>query len=144
LGRPSKFDPAICEQTVKLCKLGATDKELADFFGVSEQTVGNWKVQHPEFLGAIKAGKEEADACVADRLFARATGYSHPEVHVSNYQGVITLTPITKHYPPDSVAAIFWLKNRQPSNWRDIKAVELSNAGGKPFSLQLLSSDARL
>ena len=26
---------------------------------------------------------------------------------------------VDKHYPPDSTAAIFWLKNRQPKVWRD-------------------------
>ncbi len=52
-------------------------------------------------------------------------GYSHPAVHVSNYQGDITLTPITKHYPPDTVAAIFWLKNRQPAKWRDTKHLDV-------------------
>jgi hypothetical protein len=46
-------------------------------------------------------------------------GYSHPEVHVSNYQGEITLTPLTKHYPPDTQAASLWLRNRQPQKWRD-------------------------
>jgi hypothetical protein len=119
VGRPSKFDPAMLEQTEKLCKLGATDKELADFFGVSEQTVNTWKVEHPEFLESIRNGKELADANVASRLYARAIGYEHDDVHISNYQGEITQTPIRKHYPPDTAAAIIWLKNRQPKKWRD-------------------------
>lgn len=29
-----------------------------------------------------------------------------------------------EHYPPDTTAAIFWLKNRQPAKWRDKKEVE--------------------
>ena len=29
-----------------------------------------------------------------------------------------------EHYPPDTTAAIFWLKNRQPGKWRDKKEVE--------------------
>ena len=29
-----------------------------------------------------------------------------------------------EHYPPDTTAAIFWLKNRQPEKWRDKKEVD--------------------
>jgi hypothetical protein len=119
VGRPSKFDPKMLEQVEKLCMLGATDKEMADFFEVSEQTFYTWKHEHPEFLEALRNGKEEADANVASRLYARAIGYEHDDVHISNYQGVVTQTPIRKHYPPDTAAAIIWLKNRQPKRWRD-------------------------
>ncbi len=118
-GRPSSFKPEFAGQALKLAKLGATDSDLADFFGVAEQTVNNWKNAHPEFLESLKAGKGAADAEVAAKLFHRATGYEHEEVHVSNYQGAITLTPLVKHYPPDTTAAIFWLKNRRPDLWRD-------------------------
>lgn len=118
-GRPSSYKPEFASQAEKLCKLGATDRQLADFFGVSEQTINAWKIAHPAFLESLKAGKEQADAAVADRLYQRAMGYEHPEVHITNYQGEITMTPITKIYPPDTTAAIFWLKNRRPEQWRD-------------------------
>ena len=125
-GRPTAYRVAYCKQAMKLCLLGATDKQLADFFQVSEQTLNTWKQKYPKFLESLKEGKEKADAMVANRLYMRALGYSHPEVHVSNYQGDITLTPLTKHYPPDSTAAIFWLKNRRPDQWRDRHDVEHS------------------
>ncbi len=41
----------------------------------------------------MSEGKEIADATIAESLYHRAKGYSHPEVHVSNYQGAVTLTP---------------------------------------------------
>lgn len=131
VGRPSKFDPVKCEQAEKLCKLGAKDKELADFFEVSEATLNNWKNQHPEFLEALKRGKEQADAQIAGSLYHRANGYSHPDVHVSNYQGQVTLTPIIKHYPPDPTSMIFWLKNRRPDLWRD--RIEHTGKDGGPI-----------
>lgn len=28
-------------------------------------------------------------------------------------------TPTMKYHPPDTTACIFWLKNRQPEQWRD-------------------------
>ncbi len=107
------------EQACKLCKLGLTDKEIAKFFEVSEQTLNAWKQQHPEFLESLKGGKTLADAEVASKLFHRATGYEHPDTDIRVVNGVIVETPLIKHYPPDTTAAIFWLKNRRPDLWRD-------------------------
>lgn len=118
-GRPSKYGPELDEQAEKLCRLGATDKDIAQFFGVTETTLNNWKLRHPSFLESLKRGKDEVDSQVEQSLFRRATGYSHDDVHVSSYQGAVTLTPIIKNYPPDPTAMIFWLKNRQPEKWRD-------------------------
>jgi hypothetical protein len=92
---------------------------MADFFHVSADTIAEWKKVHKEFSESITRGREYADANVASRLYERAMGYSHPDVHVSNYQGEITLTPLVKHYPPDTQAASLWLRNRQPHKWRD-------------------------
>lgn len=132
-GRPTKFDPLKCEQARKLCLLGATDKELSDFFEVSEKTLNTWKAEHPDFLQSLKEGKEQADATVASKLYHRAIGYEHPDVHVSNYQGAITLTPLTKHYAPDPTSAIFWLKNRQRGKWRDKVDHEMTGKDGEPL-----------
>lgn len=119
MARTSSYKPEFDVQAEKLCKLGATDKEMAEFFGISESTLNNWKNEYESFLESIKKGKTYADSNVAERLYQRAMGYSHADVHVSNYQGEITITPLTKHYAPDTTAAIFWLKNRRPDSWRD-------------------------
>lgn len=59
-------------------------------------------------------------------LFARATGYEHDEVDLRVIDKAIVETPIRKYYPPDTTAAIFWLKNRRPGEWRDKQDVEHS------------------
>jgi len=119
-GRPSKYKDEYVEQARKLCMLGATDKDMANFFGTSEQTLNSWKEKHPEFLESLRLSKAEHDnKHVVRSLLERATGYSHPDTHISNFQGEITVTPITKHYPPDPTSMIFWLKNRQSQDWKD-------------------------
>lgn len=128
-GRPSKFTPSMERQVRFLAARGATDVELAAFFEVSVPTLDTWKKVHPEFLGSLKEGKAEADSAVQRGLFERATGYSHPDAHVSNFQGQVTVTPLTKHYPPDTTAAIFWLKNRRPEEWRDKIDVNANHTG---------------
>jgi hypothetical protein len=121
MGRPSAFKEEFIEQAEKLCRLGATDVEMADFFGVTEQTLNNWKKTHPEFFESLKRGKLEADANVADRLYKRAMGYTHEAVKIfaNPTTGDEKLVPFVEHYAPDTTACIFWLKNRQPDKWRD-------------------------
>ena len=67
-----------------------------------------------------------ADANVADRLYQRAMGYEAPDVDIRVVDGQIIETPLTKYYPPDTPAAIFWLKNRQKAKWRDKLENEVS------------------
>ncbi len=124
-GRPSKFKPEFCEQAEKLCKLGATDVQLADFFGVDERTINRWKQEHDEFCQSLKAGKEIADAMVAESLYHRAVGYTHPEEKSFCSNGEVITHETLKHYPPDATSAIFWLKNRRPDVWRDKRELGL-------------------
>lgn len=134
MGRPSSYRPEFAVQAEKLCKLGATDKEMADFFGVAESTLNLWKQQQPEFSESLKAGKLEADANVAHRLYQRAMGYSHEAVKIAlTPNGEHHQVPYTEHYAPDTTAAIFWLKNRRPDQWRDKQTQELTGAGGTPL-----------
>lgn len=118
-GRPTLYRTEYDEQARKLCLLGATDAELADFFGVSEQTINAWKSAHPSFLESTTRGKLLADAEVADKLYQRALGYSHGAVKIFQHQGVPLEVAYTEHYPPDTQAASLWLRNRQPKKWRD-------------------------
>lgn len=143
VGRPTKYKDEYYIQVEKLCKLGATDKEIAEFFDVDEATINRWKIDHIEFCESIKKGKTLADAEVASKLYHRATGYEHPETDIRVLEGQITKTEITKHYPPDTTAAIFWLKNRQPQTWRDKVTQEITGKDGgaiKVDSKQDLSS----
>lgn len=127
-GVKSTYKPEYAEQARKLCLLGATDKELADFFERTESTINNWKKAHPDFLDSIKRGREIADGDVAVSLYKRAMGYSHSAVKIFNDQGAPLEVEYTEHYPPDTAACIFWLKNRQRGRWRDKQEVEQSGA----------------
>lgn len=118
-GRKTKYDESYDALAYNYCLLGATDEQLADFFDICVATVNNWKRDYPSFLASIKKGKEQADAEVAQSLFHRAKGYSHEEDKIFNNNGEAMIVPTVKHYPPDATSAIFWLKNRQPQNWRD-------------------------
>ncbi len=121
VGRPTLYRDEYAEQAYKLTILGLTDAELADFFGVHEDTVNEWKKVHPNFSVSITRGKTIADADVAVKLRERALGYSHPAVKIFMPAGAEkpVYAEYIEHYPPDTNAASLWLRNRQPKKWRD-------------------------
>lgn len=123
-GRPSKFDSLDLTKVKLLASRGWTDAEMAEFFGVNPDTWYEWKKKHPEFSDTLKDWKFEADHKVERSLYERATGYNHPDTKFFMFEGTVITEPTTKHYPPDTTAAIFWLKNRQPDKWRDKTVTE--------------------
>lgn len=144
MARPTKFKAEYVAQAQKLCKLGATDQEIADFFEVEVRTIYRWKTENEKFCQALKVGKDEADDRVERSLFARANGYEHDEVDIRVVANAIVQTPIRKYYPPDTTAAIFWLKNRKAKDWREMKAVELTGKDGGPVVVSASPLDERL
>lgn len=137
-GRPSKFDLIDKDQVRQLVEAGWDDSQVSAFFKVTEQTFNNWKKKNKDFFESLKNWKIEADKKVEKTLYQRALGYSFDEVtyektktgglgaqlsggeiehikHVDTYKTKI----VTKHIAPDVTAQIFWLKNRQPEQWRD-------------------------
>lgn len=126
-GRDSKYRTEFNEQARKLCLLGATDKDLAEFFEVCEATINNWKINFPAFLESIKAGKVSADAEVADALYRRATGeYVFVERAFKKPDGDHQVVSIRQFVPGDVTAQRLWLLNRSKLNWRDKQEVEHS------------------
>jgi hypothetical protein len=87
-GCPSDFLPEYPDQAAKFCRLGATDTEIADFFGKDERTVNRWKIDHPEFCQALKDSKLVSDMEVADRLHHRAVGFEYEEAQAHNLKTV--------------------------------------------------------
>lgn len=131
MARPTKFKPEFIKAAAAMCRLGATDIEIADGLGIEVRTLYRWKAEDKAFCQALKAGKSEADDRVARSLYARANGYEHNEVDIRVIDQQIVQTPIRKFYPPDTVAAIFWLKNRRPDEWRD--KTDISHSGAIRF-----------
>jgi len=123
-GRPTDYCEAFNWQAEKLCMLGHTNDDLAFFFDVATSTIDNWLVKHPEFLGAVKAGRIVADMDVSASLYQRAVGYSCTETKVFCVNGEIIEHQVIKHYPPEVGACKYWLNNRQPELWKEKVVLE--------------------
>jgi hypothetical protein len=139
-GRPTDYRKEYDEQARKLCLLGATDGELADFFGTSEVTLNAWKKAYPNFLKSMNSGKDIADAEVADRMYQRAMGYSHEAVKIFFPAGATkpVYAKYIEHYPPDTPAASLWLRNRQPKRWRDTQSLQNLDKDGNPANAEVV------
>jgi hypothetical protein len=146
-GQPTKYRPEFVDQAYRLCLLRAIDKEIAEFFGVVEATLYNWKNEHPDFADAIRRGKEQADMEVSSRLFARAVGQK-----VKKQQAIkiredffddtgkkiksaerIEIVDLEEELPADVKAQIYWLNNRRNKNaepWKDRQDHELTGKNG--------------
>jgi hypothetical protein len=118
-GRPSKFTPEMLPTVRDAARLGATECQLAAMLGIAVSTLSEWKASNAEFSDALKEGKAIADAEVAGSLFRRAVGFTGPD-------GV--------YQAPNVTAQIFWLKNRQPSEWRDVHRAEITGPDGGPIA----------
>lgn len=125
IGRPSIYDDSMAATAAEMALNGATDAEIARELGVRRTTIYDWNKRIPGFADALKKAKAIFDSRVERTLAERALGYSHPETKFfyDKDVGVVSVDTI-KHYPPDTTAAIFWLKNRDPENWRDVQKVE--------------------
>lgn len=129
VGRPTEYRDEYVEQAAKLCALGATDDEMADFFGVSTRTLYRWKLDHDDFCQAIKAAKAIADDRVERSLYQKATGYNYTEqqaikIKLEQHREEVEVVDVSRHAPADTTAAIFWLKNRRAADWRDKQEIE--------------------
>lgn len=88
--------------------------------GISRSTLNEWKNKYKDISDTLKNSKEVADIQVENALFKRAVGYDYEETKVEiDTHGKKHMVKLTKHMPPETTAAIFWLKNRKPEAWRD-------------------------
>ncbi|MBI2740902.1 MAG: hypothetical protein HYX38_30760 [Rhodospirillales bacterium] len=119
MGRPTLYEPEMCEQAHNYCLLGATNDELAAFFHVSPSTIDRWIAGRADFGDAVRQGRVVADARVARSLYDRAVGYDREIERAVVLDGKLKFLTSTVHYPPNVPACIFWLRNRRPDTWGD-------------------------
>lgn len=126
-GRPSKKPGLDLKKVRQLAIKGWTDDEMAAFFGIDRATWYRWKAADAKFCDALKEWKAEADARVERSLYEKAVGFSMEATKIFMPAGANepVYAPYIERIAPDTTAAIFWLKNRKPAEWRDKQEIEL-------------------
>jgi hypothetical protein len=103
-GRKSAFRPEYILIAKACARFGAIEDEIANELNIGPATLDRWKQKYPEFRCALKAGKDASDDRVERSLYQLAIGWNGQ--------------------PPNTTACVFWLKNRRPSEWRDVQNIQ--------------------
>lgn len=108
MGRPSSYDPAYCDEVIRMGQEGYSVVEMAAEIGVARSTLEDaWPAAHPEFSGALTRARECSQA------WWERTGRV----------GMISNT-INPSIWSRSMAARF------PRDWREVKGTELTGKDG--------------
>jgi hypothetical protein len=141
MGAPPKYQEDFARMAEVACHDGATDKKLAELFGVCERTVNNWKRKHLDFLQSTQRGKDEFDSNIVEYALKKISlgiHYTETTREARGENGELVVTKkVRKFIPPNDRAIRFWLKNRQPNRWRDTQAVEVTGKEGGPVQQEL-------
>jgi DNA-binding XRE family transcriptional regulator len=119
-GRPSKYDPAFCEQVIACLAKGHSVTAFAGEIGVSRATIFNWANENPEFLDALKTGQ-----ALATKFWEQI------------------LVDVAKEAKGNATAAIFGLKNRASEDWSDKVVNEHTGKDGAPIAITSDTEAAR-
>ena len=103
MARRSSYSPVILPVVRACATFGATAEEIANYLNIPWGSFKRWIYAEPELREALKRGRDASDERVVESLYRKAlTG--------------------------DVGACCFWLKNRRPSEWRDVQNIEASTA----------------
>lgn len=95
---------------------GCTNEEIAKRLGIHVATLQRWANEHRDICEALKEGKEVVDYQVEQTLLRKALS-------------------------GDTVAMIFWMKNRMPGKWKDRPQEDTSSTGRKVDDLISIASE---
>jgi len=128
-GRKSKWDQVKDKLLLveKWCRDGLTEEQIWKNLGISVNTANEYKTKYPEFLKAIKKGKEVFITEIENALAKRAIGYEYEEIktYIKDEDGKeTTYTEKTKkHMPADVGAAAILLKNKDSEHYTNDRAL---------------------
>ena len=126
-----KYSKELTEKICKHLKQGNTINTTCQAVGISKETFFQW-MKKPDFSDSIKKAMAIPDKKVENALFKSAImGHRYEE---KEYKGVavgekikmIPVKTVTKIIAPNVTAQIFYLKNRQPDEWKDRHDLDVS------------------
>lgn len=133
---------------------GLTNEDIAHNMGIAVGTLYDWRKKYPLLDDALKKSRAVADIRIENALYKKATGYTvevqkafkvrrveyDPDTgkRLREYEEIV-LAPDNVHIPADTVAQIFWLKNRKPNDWRDKREQQIDVNDGKETGVVLMA-----
>ena len=103
---------------------GLTLQQIAHNLGIADSTLRAYRDKNDALAAALARGAEVVDVEVENALLKKAIGYDKTETtkelrkdpETGELRLVVTKI-VTRHYPGDVTAQMFWLANRKRSVW---------------------------
>ena len=101
MGRPSTYRERYAAAAALLARIGATDAQLADFFGIRFSTLQSWYCRHKTFRDAVYDGREALKPLIERSLAMKAIGYTwdSEKVFYNSGQDKVVRVPVREHVP---------------------------------------------
>lgn len=125
-GARSKYDDGFPEIAEGYARRGLSDADIAKNLGISLDAYYRYQKLYSEFYEAIRRGKRPANIIVENALYKRCVGFEYDEVTQEigkdeKGKQVVKKKIVKKHIVPDINAIRFWLTNREPELWKNIR-----------------------
>lgn len=111
-GRPSDYDPAFCDEVIRLGQEGASIAKMAYTLGVAKNTLTAWAEAHPEFLSAFTYAK------LASQVWWEDKGRDGMEKSSQEFQSSIWSRSMAARFPED------WREKTGVDHTSDGKAIQ--------------------
>lgn len=123
IGRPSIYDPAMCDRVVECGREGMGVAEMSAEIGISRETFNAWRKSRPEFSDAVK------------EAVALSQAWWEKQGRMATFGAIDGF---------NATSYIFQMKNRFRDDWRDKHEMEHSGPDGVPlqFVIRDMAKDA--
>ena len=78
----SKYRPEYAVEAEKLATIGVSQKDMAHFWGVSEDSVTRWKTRFAAFADALKKGEAKKHKALLQSMFRNAIEFRNPALQI--------------------------------------------------------------
>jgi hypothetical protein len=143
-GPATPYHPSFVDRVRSAADVGYTVTEVARLLNAHTDDINLWTMVYPEFAAAMRANGQARNDRVENAYYQRCVGYEHESeqiVHAGD--GEIVRVPIMRHVPADSAAALKWLENHKPEEYRNRVAMEHTGRDGGPIEMVEVTDEMR-
>jgi len=106
-----------------------TVTQMCEALGIGSHVFYKWLGEEKEFSEAVLRVRARADDQIENAFFNRAKGYTTTVIEEKlDKDGISHALSKDIHMAAEPGAALNWLKNRRPDEWRDKKVVEVEGS----------------
>lgn len=114
---------------------GLTTDEIAEKMGTVRRTLNRWRGKSQALKDALANNRDSMDRKVENALVKNALGFSYTETKTvvevdDDGNKTQKIEKYERYAKPDTVAMIFYLKNRKPDTWRDNQQLDIAATVG--------------